>query len=248
MRSLKRAAAMESKNIPLMVILLGLWISSACVVTIPVPGYASAPLPATPDLNQAAPIQTQVILPTLTLANTDIPLPTWTPTETLTPFPSITPFPTATAIPSSSPIPVEIATLASLTGIPDATLTQMAQGPVASGDPIGSQYSCILGEKKPADKTVYPQKTSFTAWWDLTNAGTKKWKEEIIIVSLVEGKRMTANRWIQLPANVEPGETYRLKLEMVTPAYPDDFVMTWGLQVGANSRHFCFFTLHVIVK
>lgn len=145
---------MESKNIPLMVILLGLWISSACVVTIPVPGYASAPLPATPDLNQAAPIQTQVILPTLTLANTDIPLPTWTPTETLTPFPSITPFPTATAIPSSSPIPVEIATLASLTGIPDATLTQMAQGPVASGDPIGSQYSCILGEKKPADKTV----------------------------------------------------------------------------------------------
>lgn len=240
--------AMDRKKRSLFAALLGILVSSACVVTIPVPGYSPAPMPATPELALPGQLQTQAaVLPTLTSTLTDVPQPTWTATETLTPFPTITPLPTLTSLPTASPLPLLEATLADL-GIPVATLTQLAQAPVASGDPIGSQYACILGEKKPADLTIYPQKYSFTAWWDLTNAGLKKWNEDTVILSLVDGLRMAASRFVPLGVNVAPGETTRLKLEMITPKYPGAFLMTWGLRTKSSDRHFCYFTIYVIVK
>lgn len=239
---------MDKKNAVLSILILGILVSSACVLTIPVPGFS----PAAPAVNTLAEIspteQPQEILPTFTLIFTETLAPTLTPSFTPIIFPTITPFPTATLTPSitPSPIPVEISTLSG--DIPQGTLTQIALTPLSSGDPIGSEFACLVTAKRVADFTVFKPKYQFTAWWDLKNVGQKKWNQEVVVAYLVDGMRMSPDRYQNLPAEPRPGESVRLKIEMKTPPEEGTYMMTWGLRNMRTKRYFCFFTINIIVK
>jgi hypothetical protein len=242
---------MNRKQPSILIVILGILVSLACVVTVPVPGYEPSPVPPTPDLALTRQIQTQNAVPTITATATDTPLPTLTVTSTLTLFPTITPIPTGTPVPSVTPTaPTEgipVATLESM-GILPATMTAMVQDPKASGDPIGSLYSCIVSDQKLHGATTYSPNSSFTVWWDVINAGTKKWQNGLVLISLVEGKRMSVERHYSMPSDVAPGEKVRLKVEMQTPKQEGVYKMTWGLESTPLERHFCFFTLLIVVK
>lgn len=235
------------KKVVITAAFLAILVSSACVVTIPVPDLApTAPPINTVEVSPTEPLPE--ILPTFTLAFTETLAPTPTASFTPTFFPTITPFPTATLTPSitPSPIPVEIATLGE--GIPQETLTQIALTPLSSGDPIGAEFACIVTAKRIADFTILKPKYQFTAWWDLRNVGKKKWGNDVVVASLVEGMRMSTDRFLPLPSEPRPGESMRLKIEMITPVQEGTYLMTWGLKNTRSNRHFCFFTINIIVK
>lgn len=241
---------MGQRNVVVLIALLVLLVSSACVLTIPVPGLASpAATPALP-----IPLETQTstpafqALPAFTLVFTDTPAPSLTPSFTPTFFPTITPFPTATITPSitPTPIPVQVATLGS--DVPQETLTQMALTPLSSGDPPGSEYACLVTAKRVADSTVFQPGYRFTAWWDIRNVGRKKWHNDVVFLSLVEGPKLSEDRFYPLPGEPKPGESLRVRVEIKTPPDEGTYLTTWGLRVTRTGRHFCFFTLNIIVK
>lgn len=236
---------MNKRNLVIGAAMIAILVSSACVVTIPVPGLA----PAAPPVNTielAQPEQPQEALPTVTLAFTETLAPTLTASFTPTFFPTITPFPTTTLTPSitPSPVPIEIVTL----GVPQETLTQIALTPLSSGDPIGAEFACIVTAKRVADFTVFKPKHQFTAWWDMRNVGKKKWDNELVVAYLVDGMRMSPDRYQALPSQPRPGESMRLRIEMITPVQEGTYLMTWGLRNMRSNRHFCFFTINIIVK
>jgi len=236
---------MKKTSASLWASLLAVLVSSACVLTIPVPGQAPAAPNQTP--NQSVAEQPSATLsPTLPPTVTDTPLPTSTATTTLTLFPTITPIPTETLTPSITPTPPVIATLG--LDIPPETLTLIASTPLSFGDPIGADYACKVIAKRVADETVFPPKYQFTAWWDVINVGQKNWATGVVVLSLVDGIKLSDNRTEPLAADVKRGETVRLKLEMKTPSEPGVYNMTWGLKNLRSNRHFCFFTVNIIVK
>lgn len=241
---------MDKNNAALLIATIGILVSSACVLTIPVPGPAPVALPVdtATELSQPDQPQPQEVAPTFPLVFTDTPAPTLTPSFTPTFFPTITPFPTATLTPSITPtlIPVEIATLG--IDLPQETLTQIALTPLSSGDPPGAEYACLVTARRVADFTVFKPKAQFTAWWDMRNVGQKKWADGIVVVSLVEGPRLTTDRFFPLPSEPKPWEKIRVRLEMTAPAQEGTYLMTWGLRNTRSNRHFCFFTINIVVK
>ncbi len=242
--TLTLSRVMKKRTFAIGVVIIAILVSSACVVAIPVPGLApaTAPVIIEPTWSQEA------AAPTLTLVFTETLAPTLTASFTPTFFPTITPFPTATLTPSITPslIPVEIATLGG--EMPQGTLTQIALTPLSSGDPIGAEFSCIVTAKRVADSTVFTPKYQFTAWWDIKNVGRKKWDSDVVTAYLIEGVRMASDRYASLPSEPKPGESVRLRIEMVTPAQEGTYLTTWGLLNARTNRHFCFFTLKIIVK
>ncbi len=241
---------MDKKNAVLSIAIISILVSSACVLTIPVPGPApvAPPVDTTIELSQPEQSQPQDVAPTFTLLFTDTPAPTLTPSFTPTFFPTITPFPTVTLTPSITPtlVPVEIVTLG--VDIPQETLTQIALTPLSSGDPPGAEYACLVTARRVADFTVFKPKAQFTAWWDMRNVGQKKWAEGLVVISLVEGVRLTNNRFFPLPSEPRSGEQIRIRLEMTAPAQDGTYLMTWGLRNTRSNRHFCFFTINIVVK
>lgn len=241
---------MDKKTTVLSIAIISILVSSACVLTIPVPGPAPAapPVDTTTELSQPEQWQPQDAAPTFTLVYTDTPAPTLTPSFTPTFFPTITPFPTTTLTPSITPtlVAVEIATLG--VDIPQETLTQIALTPLSSGDPPGAEYACLVTARRVADFTVFKPKERFTAWWDMRNVGQKRWGEGIVAVSLVEGRRLTSDRFYSLPSEPRAGEQVRVRLEMTAPAQEGTYLMTWGLRNLRSNRHFCFFTINIVVR
>lgn len=237
---------MNKRNFTLGIAFIGILVSSACVLTIPVPGPAPTAPPVVDTVALSQPEQS--LTPTYAIVFTDTPAPTLTPSFTPTFFPTITPLPTRTLTPSITPtlVSVEIATLGG--DIPQETLTQIALTPLSSGDPPGAEYACLVTSRRVADFTVFKPKTQFSAWWNMRNVGQKKWSDGIVVVSLVEGPRLTNNRFFSLPSEPRSGEQIRLRLEMTTPAQEGTYLMTWGLKNTRSGRHFCFFTINIVVK
>ncbi len=241
---------MDKKSAALSIAIIAILVSSACVLTIPVPSAVPVTLPVdtTTEVSQPDQQQPQDVNPTFTLVFTDTPAPTLTLAFTPTFFPTITPFPTASLTPSITPtlVPVEIATLG--VDLPQETLTQIALTPLSSGDPPGAEYACLVTARRVADFTVFKPKAQFTAWWDMRNVGQKKWAEGIVVISLVEGPRLTTDRFFPLPSEPKPWEQIRLRLEMTAPAQEGTYLMTWGLKNTRSNRHFCFFKINIVVK
>lgn len=241
---------MLPRNVLVAIVVLGLLVSSACVLTIPVPGFAPpATTPALPaSLETQSSTPAPEVVPAFMLTLTDTPTPSLTPSFTPTFFPTITPLPTATLTPSITltPIPVQVATLGS--DLPQETLTQIALTPLSSGDPPGSEYACLVTAKRVADLTVFKPGHQFTAWWDIRNVGRKKWHNDVVLLSLVDGPKLSQDRFYPLPGEPRPGESLRVRVEIKTPPDEGTYLTTWGLRVTRTGRHFCFFTLNIIVK
>lgn len=241
---------MDKKKLVFVAAILSILVSSACVLTIPVPGPAPIAPPLQTTNEPPLPEQPQLpeVPPTATFAFTDTPAPTLTPSFTPTFFPTITPFPTATLTPTITltPVAVVVATLGG--DIAQETLTQIALTPLSSGDPPGSEFACLVTARRVADFTVFKPKAQFTAWWDMMNVGRKKWGGELVVVSLVEGPRLTSDRFFPLPSEPKPGEKIRLRLEMTAPTQEGTYQITWGLKNTRANRHFCFFTINIVVK
>ncbi|MBC8506454.1 MAG: hypothetical protein H8D34_16445 [Chloroflexi bacterium] len=136
-----------------------------------------------------------------------------TETSTPTPEPTQTPTPTLTfALPTPYP-------------------TQESD---ASDDTGPCLMARLVSETIP-DNTSMEQGEFFEKTWVLQNAGTCTWTEQFSFV-FSHGDKMGAPERVSLPGAVEPGESFTLKVSMITPAVAGGKTGFWFLQSADGLR------------
>lgn len=169
------------------------------------------------ELTRAA--QTQNA-PTATLQPTATQIPptaTQTPTATVTntPLPTFTPRPTFTPLPTSTPLaPVVV---------------------------VGCNQATFVSDISIPDGTILPPSSKFTKTWRLKNSGTCTWSTKYSLV-FYSGEKMGGST-LNMPANVAPGQTVDLAVDLTTPGTNGKYRSSWILQnasgesfgVGANN-------------
>ena len=167
-------------------------------------------------------VQTMVANPNLIfLISTSTPIPvTCTPSqiEKSNISDQFTPVSTSTPIPTSSPVP-------SLT--PYMTQTNTFGLMSASGECINAA-EFVQDVTIPDDSIVEPNK-EFTKTWRLRNIGSCSWTTKFALV-LISGDQMEAISPKMLEANVEPGQTIDLSIDLVSPKEPNYYQGNWMLQ------------------
>ncbi len=184
--------------------------------------------------------------PTITFPPTELPA-TITPSITTTAFPSITPLPTATETGTPTPIgfhasdtpepptPVIIPT----TEVPD-----LAEG---ATDDWGSETRCSLISKIPENWVILKPKTQLKASWTLMNTGIKTWQSQNMLVTYLDGARLSKTENISLVRDVRVRQTISPALIIVSPKLPGHYRSVWGIRL-TSGRVFCTFTIKIIVQ
>ncbi len=157
-----------------------------------------------------------------------VPIPTPT---LIIPVTGATGTPAATEIPGSStgtttPAANEISGSSSGTSTPPAT---SAPTPLVTLTSIPCNWAGFIRDVTVPDGTHFNPGTSFIKIWRIRNLGTCAWNTAYSLV-LVAGNPMGAQPVISLPAEVEPGQTVDLSVNMVAPSTPGSHVSYWLLQ------------------
>jgi|GEM_PF-1060942 len=189
---------------------------------------------------QAAVTQTQLLTtPTLTFT------PTRAPTKTLTLTPTVTSSPTATAtstfvflLPTPTPLVLDTPTKAAGGGGKYAT-----QAPPQKGGG-GPAYYCKINSQSPANGTVIPSGTNFTAQWTLTNNGLL-WEINSVDYVFVSGSFFADRSIYDLPASVARFGSVTISVNMRAPTKVGSYATRWSLQRGYY--FFCYMYLSITV-
>jgi hypothetical protein len=191
----------------------------ACVPTL---GPTPAPIPTfDPNAPLTAIVQTAGAAATQTAlnappTNTPTPLPTKTPTET--------PTPTATflyLVPTISIPPTQI--------------------------PLGSsqaEFDCQVLSAEP--KGLIAANAAFQAKWILANIGKSTWLSDNLDYRYVDGEKMHLQALYDFPANVPPGSTVELTVDMQAPSTPGEYYTKWRINAGKTG--FCPMELRINVN
>lgn len=136
-----------------------------------------------------------------------LPLPTATPLSPIQPTASpILPVPTSTPIilPSTAPTIVSRCDAASF--VKDITI---------------------------ADGTVFSGGSKFTKTWRLKNTGTCSWTSSYALV-FINGDAMSGPAVVSLPANVNPGQTIDISVNLTAPTKDGHYRGYWKLRNASN--------------
>ncbi len=142
----------------------------------------------------------------------------------------------ATETPTPTPEPTSTATPTMTFALPTPYPTQ---GSGASEDTGTCLLASMVSETIP-DGTSLEQGEFFEKTWVLQNAGTCTWTEQFSFV-FSHGDLMGAPQRINLPGAVGPGETFTMKVPMVSPAVAGQKTGFWflesadGLRFGTSS-------------
>ena len=200
-------------------LLVAMALMLACLPTL---GPSSAPLP-TFDANAplTAIVETAGAAATQTAINappttTPSPLPTKTPTNT----------PTATAtflflVPTSNIPPTQI--------------------------PLGSSqadFDCQILSTEP--KGLVAAGSAFKAKWILANIGQSSWLAGNLDYRYVDGEKLHLQSIYDFPANVQPGATVELTVDMQAPTTSGEYYTKW--RISAGKINFCPMELRVNVN
>ena len=187
---------------------------------------------------QAAQTQTAIVASS-TATPTSIP----SPTRTFT----ITPSPTATVrflIPTKTNTSIPTGLFADDIGNGIGTGTGNGNGNNNGRDGFvkptatPSEWTCRVLSKRPANGTVIPAGSSFTAVWTVQNTGTKVWPKKGVDVVYVSGARLNHGKpYYDIPAAVGTGGTVRISVTMEVPKRPKEYSTRWSLMVGKTQ--FC---------
>jgi hypothetical protein len=234
---------MNRARIPLLIATAMILVASACLVTLPV----SAPAPAAPVpvLAQTVVAKTTASTAVLTTAR---PNPSETPADTMTPFASITPLPSATATGTETPFGF----FASLTPmIPTEVITGTGEPPdSAEGatDDWGSNTRCSLISKTPPNWTVVPSLAKYKVSWTLLNSGHRAWQANEMVLTYVDGDRLTSEKNLRLQRDVKVGDTITPVVNIYPPQKPGKYRSVWALRITKTGHLFCTFTIKITVK
>jgi hypothetical protein len=161
-----------------------------------------------------------------------------TPSATLPPPPTDTPQDTDTPLPTVAPTFAPIPATATL-AIPPT------QRPTAS--PTQGAYQCAITALKPASGTSLTKGNDFDLNVTFKNIGSETWDDNSVDFAYLNGakfqKKVDA---FDLPANVDPGDSINLIVDMVANTETGTQNATWGLVHSGSS--FCSVGIRVIVK
>ena len=162
-------------------------------------------------------VQTVYAQLTQAVTSTDTPQPT--ETTTMTPVP---PTPTATR------------TLAPLWTVTVVAATQAA-------------YQCSITSLAPKSGESITKDSDFDLAVTLKNTGTEKWSTDNIDFRYLSGTKFQKKvNAIDLPSNVDTGDSIDLVVDMVASTDTGTHDASWGLVLGSTT--FCPVTVHVNIK
>jgi hypothetical protein len=161
---------------------------------------------------------------------------------------SNTPLPTNTTEPTPTALPTNTSVVPTLIIIPTATNTPIVPAGGGGGGgpaPTPSPYQCQWVKQKPADWTVFKPGVDFDMIWTVKNTGTKNWEITDVDLIYLRGQKMqTFFDVIDLPAQVKPGQTIDLLIDMIAPKEPGHYSATWTLK---GAHEFCTLTISITV-
>jgi len=129
-----------------------------------------------------------------------------------------------------------------------AAVTPVAASPTG-GAPAGTATSdCdnadFVTDVTIPDGTVLDPGETFTKTWRLKNAGTCSWTPSYAIV-FTNGDSMSGPATQALTANVNPGQTVDISVNLKAPSTPGNYTSYWKLR---NAAGVLFATIYVDIK
>ena len=113
---------------------------------------------------------------------------------------------------------------ATVTTTPTPTLT-----PTPTSPPIPCDWVAFVKDVTVLDGTSFKPDQDFTKTWRLKNIGTCTWTKAYALVFL-SGDRMTGDKVTQLKANVAPGQTVDISIELTAPVELGKSTGYWALR------------------
>ena len=129
-----------------------------------------------------------------------------------------TPTPSPTATPSSTP-----------TEIPTPTYTASPTPTPTATPSIQSIDRAELINTSPESGAYFGPQQAFQKTWTVKNTGTSTWTEDYHLV-FITGTQMTDKSVFPITGSVQPGNTYPLSLNLVSPTTPGAYQGSWMLQ------------------
>ncbi|HEX2997451.1 MAG TPA: NBR1-Ig-like domain-containing protein [Anaerolineales bacterium] len=207
---------------------LAIWFTALALVMACVPSLTTESVPTVDpgaidtlivQTANAASSQTAAVLPSATL--------TWTPVPTRT-TETVTPTATSTVIfVFFSPTPLVIPTF------------------TASGS-ASDTYACQVITVSPTDRTTFPPRQDFNAFWVVKNIGKKKWDRTIVNYAFASGDKFHTISSYDLSESLGSGNILELGVDMQAPKDPGIYTTTWTLRAGKKA--FCPLNLTIVVK
>lgn len=226
---------MSTRKTRLLYLLIAIALIMACAPAI------ATPFP-TSDPNEINTIIAQTANAAAT--QTAAAMPTFTPTATFTPTrPSPTSSPTATST------VIFILSTPTMQVVPTFTFISGGGGGGgggSGGDSSSANFACRILSVSPANGTSLNPNTDFDTTWSVKNTGQKTWDRNSVDFIYDSGAKINKVAGYDLPANVKPGETTSLGVDMVAPKNSGSYTTTWTLRVGQNN--FCKMSLTINVK
>ncbi len=186
-----------------------------------------------------------------TLGPTPAPIPTFDPNAPLTAIvETANAAATQTAV-NSSPTPTPTVPTKTPFPTPTATVTFIFVAPTSAVPPtrvpLGNstkEYDCQIVSTEP--KRALAPNEGFTAKWIVANIGKSTWDENNLDYSYKEGEKVHFQPAYDFPATVQPGLTVELKVEMLAPSVPGNYVTVW--QINRGKSKFCELILNFTVQ
>lgn len=189
-----------------------------------VPSFGPTP-PPLPTFDPNAPLTAIVLTAGAAATQTAINAP---PTATSTPLPTNTPSPTPTATPTF------------LFLVPTFSVPP-TQIPLGVSD---KALDCQVLSYEP--KGLQSPSTPFKAKWILANIGKDTWLSANIDYRYESGDKLHLQGAYDFPANVQPGATVEVTVDMQTPSSPGEYTTTWRLY--SSNKSFCTMELTITVN
>jgi hypothetical protein len=129
------------------------------------------------------------------------------------------------------------------TPTPDLSVTPTPTGTLMySFSTACDQGLLIRAERTPGGSTLITG-TPFTETWVIQNAGACSWNTSFKLV-FDKGNNMSGPNSVNFPANVDPGQSVRLSVNLVAPNNPGNYSGSWRMQtdqgvdfgVGPNAK------------
>jgi hypothetical protein len=146
-----------------------------------------------------------------------------------------------TAIPGTGEVPAA-----------DPNPTEPAETPAqpAAVQPVMTPVAgtaCRIMSQSPSPNTTISPNASFEASWTIRNIGSNTWESGLVDIHYLAGTRIhrSPDRF-DLPQSIYTGESVTIKLQMMAPANPGRYNLTWAMSSGDVA--FCAMPLTLEVR
>lgn len=190
------------------------------------------------------------VLPTL--GPTPAPIPTFDPNGPLTAIVltagfaatqtaiNAPPTATPTALPTKTASPTPTATPTFLFLVPTNSLPP-TQIPLGNSQ---AAYDCQILSTEPKGLVAASQR--FIGKWIIANIGLDTWLSNNVDYRYLEGDKIHLQSIYDFPANVQPGATVELTVDMQAPTTPGEYVTKWRIYI--SNKSFCTMEMKITVN